>query len=84
MPLPAEWAKFKGLHLHGKHVVLEYTVQGVSVLDSPWAETKLHQPQLGPLTWVQWRHDFTATGPTTLTVRACGPFGPSTISNSTA
>src|SRR5262249_20925144 len=39
-PLPADWAKFKGLHLHGKHVVLEYTVGGVSVLDSPWAETK--------------------------------------------
>jgi hypothetical protein len=39
-PLPADWAKFRGLHLHGKHAVLEYTVGGVAVLDSPWVETR--------------------------------------------
>ena len=30
--------RFVGLHLNGKRVVLEYTVDGVRVLDSPWLE----------------------------------------------
>ncbi len=30
--------RFLGLHLNGKRVVLEYTVGGVRVLDSPWLE----------------------------------------------
>lgn len=30
--------RFSGLHLNGKRVVLEYTVGGVRVLDSPWLE----------------------------------------------
>jgi hypothetical protein len=38
-PLPREWAKFRGLYLHGRRVVLSYSVGGVDVLDSPWAET---------------------------------------------
>ncbi len=40
-PLPREWAKYRGLHLHGDRVVLEYTVgpKQVVVLESPWVET---------------------------------------------
>jgi hypothetical protein len=37
-PLPRDWAKFKGLYLHGKRVVLSYTVGGADVLESPWVE----------------------------------------------
>lgn len=40
-PLPREWAKYRGLHLHGDRVVFEYTVglQQIVVLESPWIET---------------------------------------------
>lgn len=40
-PLPREWAKYRGLHLHGDRVVFEYTVgpKQVVVLESPWIET---------------------------------------------
>lgn len=38
-PLPHEWGRYNGLHLHGKRVVLSYSVQGVEVLESPWLET---------------------------------------------
>ncbi|MBC7818284.1 MAG: hypothetical protein IAG10_15465, partial [Planctomycetaceae bacterium] len=40
-PLPREWAKYRGLHLHGDRVVFEYSVgpQQVVVLESPWLET---------------------------------------------
>jgi cytochrome c2 len=39
-PLPREWAKYRGLHLHGDRVVFEYTVgsKQVVVLESPWIE----------------------------------------------
>jgi hypothetical protein len=39
-PLPPTWARFRGLHVHGKRCVLSYTVSGVQVLDSPWMESK--------------------------------------------
>src|SRR5262249_26397335 len=38
-PLPREWARYRGLYLHGKHVLLSYTVGNVAVLESPWAES---------------------------------------------
>jgi len=34
-PLPADWAKWKGLYLDGQTVVLSYTVGGAAVLESP-------------------------------------------------
>lgn len=34
-PLPADWAKWKGLYLDGQTVVLSYSVGGVAVLESP-------------------------------------------------
>ncbi len=34
-PLPAEWAQYRGLYVHGNRVVLKYTVNGATVLDSP-------------------------------------------------
>jgi hypothetical protein len=37
-PLPAEWAKYKGLHRNGNRVVLEYTVGKAFVLESPGLE----------------------------------------------
>ncbi len=36
-PLPREWARYRGMYLHGKRVVLSYSVGGVDVLESPWA-----------------------------------------------
>src|SRR5262249_55038059 len=45
-PLPRSWAKYKGLYLHGKRVVLSYTVGDVPVLESPWAETARGQTVL--------------------------------------
>jgi hypothetical protein len=38
-PIPHDWAKYKGLYLHGKRVVLHYTVGNVDVLDTPWAQS---------------------------------------------
>src|SRR5262249_45816558 len=38
-PLPQSWGRFQGLYLHGKRVVLSYTVGGVEVLEAPWAES---------------------------------------------
>ncbi|HEX3135439.1 MAG TPA: DUF6797 domain-containing protein, partial [Planctomycetota bacterium] len=37
-PLPAEWAKWKGLYLNGDKVVLSYTVGGSAVLEVPGLE----------------------------------------------
>jgi hypothetical protein len=34
-PLPKEWAKYRGLYLHGDRVVLKYKVGGFEVLESP-------------------------------------------------
>jgi hypothetical protein len=34
-PLPAEWAKFRGIHRHGNTVVLSYTVGKTQVLEMP-------------------------------------------------
>jgi len=36
-PLPYEYAKYKGLYVHGDHVIFSYTVNGVEVLDMPSA-----------------------------------------------
>ena len=37
-PLPHDWAKYHGLYLHGKRVVLAYSAGEAEVLDSPWLE----------------------------------------------
>ncbi len=37
-PLPADWAKYKGLYRSGDRVVLSYTVGDVPVLEMPWVE----------------------------------------------
>lgn len=39
-PLPAEWAKYKGLYRHGEQVTLSYTVGTATVLESPSLEGK--------------------------------------------
>jgi type 1 glutamine amidotransferase len=36
--LPRDWARYRGLHLHGDRVVFTYEVDGVSVWESPWWE----------------------------------------------
>jgi len=35
-PLPQDWAKYLGIHVNGKRVVLEYSVGKTKILDSPW------------------------------------------------
>ncbi len=37
-PIPADWAKYKGLYRSGDRVVLSYTVGDVPVLEMPWIE----------------------------------------------
>ncbi|MFM8470148.1 MAG: DUF6797 domain-containing protein [Limisphaerales bacterium] len=37
--LPTEWAKYRGLYLHGWNVVLKYTVGSAEVLEMPSLET---------------------------------------------
>jgi uncharacterized protein DUF6797 len=37
-PIPAEWAKYRGLYLNGDRVVLSYTVGGAEVLELPGVE----------------------------------------------
>ncbi len=37
-PLPADWAKYKGLYVNGDRVILSYTVGGTQVLESPGIE----------------------------------------------
>ena len=37
-PIPADWAKYKGLYRSGDRVVLSYTVGNVPVLEMPWVE----------------------------------------------
>jgi hypothetical protein len=39
LPLAHEWGRFEGMYLHGKRVVLAYTVGDAEVLESPWLET---------------------------------------------
>ncbi|MFM1768752.1 MAG: hypothetical protein RJA22_1281 [Verrucomicrobiota bacterium] len=34
-PLPADWAKYRGLYLNGRQVILSYTVGDAGVLESP-------------------------------------------------
>jgi hypothetical protein len=34
-PLPREWGRFNGMYMHGKHVVLSYSINGVEVRDYP-------------------------------------------------
>lgn len=42
LPQKDLWAgatgRYKGLYLHGQHVTLSYTVNGVDILESPWSE----------------------------------------------
>jgi mono/diheme cytochrome c family protein/glucose/arabinose dehydrogenase len=37
-PLPAEWAKYKGVYRHGERMVLSYTVGQASLLEAPGLE----------------------------------------------
>lgn len=39
-PLPRDWAKWRGLYLHGEQVVLSYTVGDTAVLELPGVETR--------------------------------------------
>ena len=38
-PLPAGWAKYRGLYKHGARTIFSYTVGGIDVLELPWAES---------------------------------------------
>ncbi len=42
-PVPADWAKYKGLYLHGDNVVFAYTVGAAPVLEAPGIETVAEQ-----------------------------------------
>src|SRR5207244_4185330 len=37
-PLPADWAKYRGLYLHDRQVILSYLVNGTGVLEMPGAQ----------------------------------------------
>ncbi|MCH8046013.1 MAG: hypothetical protein IID44_20050 [Planctomycetes bacterium] len=38
-PLPRDWAKYKGLYLHGQKVILSYTVGKTDILEMPGLES---------------------------------------------
>jgi hypothetical protein len=46
-PLPREWARWKGLHLHGARAVFSYEVGGVEVRELPCAEALGERRALG-------------------------------------
>ncbi|MGF1581845.1 MAG: DUF6797 domain-containing protein, partial [Gemmataceae bacterium] len=39
-PLPSNWAKYRGMYLHGRKVVLSYTVDDCRVLEMPASKTQ--------------------------------------------
>ena len=39
-PLPADWAKYRGLYLYGKQVIFSYSVGACPVLESPSLESR--------------------------------------------
>lgn len=39
LPMPADWVKWRGIYIHGDHVVLSYTVGSCAVLESPWYDS---------------------------------------------
>lgn len=43
-PLPRDWAHYKGLYVHGRQVVLNYSVGAVDVLELPGFERVEHWP----------------------------------------
>ncbi len=45
-PMPREWAKYKGLYLHGDNVVINYTVGSANVLELPAVEEAAGQTLL--------------------------------------
>jgi len=45
-PLPREWSKYRGLYLHGDHVVFTYTVGTAGVLEMPGQEKSGDVPLL--------------------------------------
>jgi Concanavalin A-like lectin/glucanases superfamily len=51
-PLPREWGRYNGLYMHGKRIVLSYTVNGVEVLESPWLETSGAQRLFTRTFWI--------------------------------
>jgi hypothetical protein len=51
-PLPADWAKYRGLYLHGDNVIVSYTVGAASLLEMPALEKVNEQPVLTRTTTV--------------------------------
>ena len=45
-PLPHDWAQYRGLYVHGDHVVISYTVGTASLLEMPALEKVNDQPVL--------------------------------------
>jgi hypothetical protein len=43
-PLPRDWAHYEGLFLHGNHVVLQYSLNGIAVLECPSFHVVSDQP----------------------------------------
>ncbi len=39
VPLPPNWARYQGVYLHGKHVILSYTIGSTDVLEMPDVES---------------------------------------------
>lgn len=60
-PLPANWAKFKGLYQHGEQVILNYTVGGTEIFELPGFEVTN-----GITTWTRTFHIEKSSSPLTL------------------
>jgi hypothetical protein len=51
-PLPANWAHFKGLYLHGDQTILSYSVGDVNVLEMPSAVEKDGMITINRMFWI--------------------------------
>jgi hypothetical protein len=72
-PLPREWAKYKGLYLHGDDVVFTYTVGEASLLEKPGIE------KTGGATLLTRTFNVLSSGAASTLVIADGPSGSAAV-----
>src|SRR6202030_3099040 len=72
-PLPREWAKYKGLYLHGDDVVFTYTVGEASLFEKPGIE------KTGGATLLTRTFNVLSSGAASTLVIADGPSGSAAV-----
>ena len=72
-PLPREWAKYRGLYVHGDHVVFAYTVGAATLLEMPELE------KAGDVPLLTRTFNVIAPGAASTLVLADGPEGSAAV-----